>query len=145
MINRIRLALPVLIIALGLVLGPAVLVQASSNPIDKACASNSVANSSAICKQANNQGTNNPVAGPNGVISKAANIVGLVAGIGAVIIIIISGFMFVTAGGATPGQRSSDPNRLKTARSALSGAIIGLVIVALAWAIVKFVTNKLVQ
>jgi len=113
------------------------------NPLNQACTGSAA--SSATCQQATGQGTNNPIAGSNGIINTAANIIAVVAGVGAVIVIIISGFMFVTAGGASPGQRSSDPNKVKTARAALTGAIIGLVVIALAWAIIKFITTKLVQ
>jgi hypothetical protein len=119
--------------------------NSSGNCTSGACVGKAA--SSPACVQAKAQDTNNPnpVAGPNGIINTAANIIALVAGIGSVIVIIISGFMFVTAGGAAPGQRSTDPNRLKTARSALSGAIVGLIIVALAWSIVRFVTNWVIQ
>lgn len=78
------------------------------------------------------------------VINTATNILALVAGIGAVIIIIYSGFVFVTAGGALGGQRSGDnPTRARQARSSLIGALIGLIIVALAWSIITFFTNRL--
>lgn len=78
------------------------------------------------------------------VINTATNILALVAGVGAVIIIIYSGFVFVTAGGALGGQRSGDnPTRARQARSSLTGALIGLIIVALAWSIITFFTNRL--
>ena len=128
----------------GLLMAPKIYAAASNNPLNQAC-SNIANGTSVTCNQASGQGTNNPISGSNGVINKAANIIALVAGVGAVIVIIISGFMFVTAGGASPGQRSSDPNKVRTARAALTGAIIGLVVIALAWAIIKFITTKLVQ
>jgi predicted secreted protein len=100
---------------------------------------------SSVCQDRNAQNANsadNPV---NHMIKVAANIIALITGIAAVILIIISGFMFVTAGGAAPGQRSGDPNRIKTARATLTAAIIGLVIVSLAWVIITFLTNRLIK
>jgi hypothetical protein len=117
---------------------------ATTNPLNTACQSNGLTRKSEICTQSQSQGTTNPVSGPKGIINTAANIIALVTGVGAVIVIIISGFYFVTAGGTAPGQRSTDPNRLKTARSALTGAIVGLIIVSLAWAIVRFITDRVI-
>ncbi len=116
----------------------------TTNPLNPACQTNDLTRNSEICQQSQTQGTTNPVSGPKGIINTAANIIALIAGIGAVIVIIISGFYFVTAGGTAPGQRSADPNRLKTAKSALSGAIVGLIIVSLAWAIVRFITDRVI-
>lgn len=96
-----------------------------------------------VCKQKDAQQTKktNPAVR---VINTATNILALVAGIGAVIIIIYSGFVFVTAGGALGGQRSGDnPTRARQARSSLTGALIGLIIVALSWSIITFFTNRL--
>lgn len=78
-------------------------------------------------------------------IQTATNLIAIIAGIGAVIVIIVSGLMFVTAGGATPGQRAGDPNAVKKARAALFGAVIGLAVIALAWTIVTFATTHLVK
>lgn len=99
---------------------------------------------STVCKQADQQAKkkNNPV---TDIINKAANIIAAIAGIVAVVMIIISGFMFVTAGGAAPGQRSADPNRIKKARATLTSSIIGLVVVALAWTITRFIIDRVIQ
>lgn len=96
-----------------------------------------------VCKQKTDQQTkkDNPVVR---TIHTATNILGGVAGIGAVIIIIYSGFVFVTAGGGLGGSRSGDnPTRARQARSSLFGALIGLIIVALSWSIITFFTNRL--
>ena len=126
------------------ILAPAT-YAAPSDPLNTACQTNQATRNSPLCQQAGATGTKNPISGPKGIINTAANIIALITGIAAVIIIIISGFMFITYGGVSPGQRSSDPNKVKTARSALSGALVGLVIVALSWAIVRFVIDKFVQ
>jgi hypothetical protein len=114
---------------------------AQFNPLGQACKN---APTNPACTQNKNQNgkTTNPTVD---IIKTAANIIAVVAGIGAVIMIIVSGFMFVTAGGATPGQRSGDPNRIKSARSTLINALVGLVVIALAWTIVTFVTNNLIK
>jgi hypothetical protein len=113
------------------------------NPLGEACKTGD-ASTSPTCAQnaAQNTSKTNPTIR---IIRTAANILAVVAGVAGVIIVIYSGFMFVTAGGAAPGQRSGDPNRIKSARAALTGAIIGLVIIALAWTIVAFVTDRLVN
>src|SRR4051812_23435008 len=80
---------------------------------------------SPVCKQAAQQGNVNPV---NHTIATAVNIIAVVAGIAAVIMIMISGLRFITAGGAAPGQRSGDPSKIKSARAALTASIIGLII-----------------
>lgn len=114
------------------------------NPLEEACSTNTKTQDSPLCKQAQEQGEKDPIAGPNGVISKAANIIALVAGIGAVIMILIGSFEFITAGGTAIGQRSSDPNKVKQARSRIVNALIGLVVIALAWAIVRLITDQVI-
>lgn len=51
----------------------------------------------------------------------------------AVVIIIISGFIYITSGG--------DESRIKLARSWLVYAIVGLVVVLLAWVIVRVIST----
>lgn len=124
-----------------LTLTPLISAQ-SFDPLAQSCAEEP-AKSGPVCKQKAAQLTKktNPVVD---TIHTATNILGIVAGVGAVIIIIYSGFVFVTAGGALSGSRSGDnPNRARQARSSLTGAVIGLIIVALSWAIITFFTNRL--
>jgi hypothetical protein len=117
--------------------------SAAYNPLNTACQGQAAA--SPVCKDAKTKGGTNPVAGPDGIISKAANIIALVTGIGAVIMILIGGFEYVTSGGVSAGQRGSDPNKVKQARARIVGALIGLVVVALAWTIVRLVTDKVLK
>lgn len=79
--------------------------------------------------------TSNPIVGPNGILKKATVIVATIAGIAAVIVIIISGFQFVTAGG--------DAQKVARARGILLGAVIGLAIIIIAQGIISFVITKL--
>jgi hypothetical protein len=77
------------------------------------------------------------VAGSNGVINKAANIIALVTSIGAVIMILIGGFFYVTAGG--------NAENAAKAKARIISAVIGLVVVALAWTIVRLVTDRIIK
>lgn len=160
--NYLKLILVTLTSYFGLLmLSPVVLAQTNFDPLSQSCSEfqldnqgnplldskkNKIKNDAVngpICQQKTDQLTKktNPVVD---TIHTATNILGIVAGVGAVIIIIYSGFVFVTAGGALSGSRSGDnPNRARQARSSLTGAVIGLIIVALSWAIITFFTNRL--
>jgi hypothetical protein len=92
---------------------------------------------STVCTTAKSQNNTNPVSGPTGIINSAANIIAVLAGIIAVIMIIVSGIMYATAGGNQESTRK--------AQSTLVGAVIGLVIVLLAWTITRFIVDKVIQ
>lgn len=66
-------------------------------------------------------------------VSNILNIVFAIAGLLAVLFIIIGGFQYVVSGG--------DPAGLKRAKETITYAIVGLVITLLAFGIVKFVTG----
>lgn len=110
--------------------------RAAFDPLKEAC-SQGTASTSPACQQAAGQDTNDPVAGPGGVINKAANIVALVAGVGAIIMILIGGFFYVTAGGNTENAGK--------ARARIVSAFIGLVVVALAWVLVRLITDRVIK
>lgn len=69
----------------------------------------------------------------NSMIENITNTLLFFLGAVAVIIIIIGGFMYVTAAG--------DPGRIKTAKNTILYAVIGLIVALLAWGIVSFVVN----
>jgi hypothetical protein len=73
----------------------------------------------------------------NKVIATIINIMSVLIGIVAVIMIIVSGFRYITSGG--------DSSKTASAKNTLIYAIIGLVIVALAQVIVKFVLDRLIN
>src|SRR3977135_2062010 len=54
------------------------------------------ASKSAVCQ---NHTSENPLVGPNGLLLKIAQFVAVLAGIAAVIVIILSGLQYVTSGG----------------------------------------------
>lgn len=68
------------------------------------------------------------------IIALAINILSFIVGVAAVIMIIINGFKFVTSSGETAAVAS--------AKNGIIFAIIGLVVVALAQVLVRFVINK---
>lgn len=70
----------------------------------------------------------------NNLIKQIINIFSLVVGIVAVIMIIIGGLKYITSSG--------DSGNISSAKSTILYAIIGLVVVALAQFIVKFVLSK---
>jgi hypothetical protein len=70
----------------------------------------------------------------SGVVSSAINLISIVVGIISVIMIIIGGLKYIMSMG--------DPNNINSAKNTILYAIIGLVVVALAQIIVRFVISK---
>jgi hypothetical protein len=77
--------------------------------------------------------TKNPV---NHILHVAANLLALISGLAAVILIIVSGISMITSGG--------NSEAVGNARKRVVNAVIGLVIIALAWTIISFATDKLI-
>lgn len=132
--NRIKRVLLSAVMAIGLstpALVPAVAHAADTPNIRGAlnCGSN---------LEANTAGCDTPATGEadaQGIITGAVNIISLVVGIVAVIMIIVGGFKYITSSG--------DSGKVGSAKNTILYAIIGLVVVALAQVIVKFVLNRL--
>jgi hypothetical protein len=70
----------------------------------------------------------------NTVITNVVNVLSLIVGIIAVIMIVIGGFRYITSGG--------DSGNVSGAKNTILYAIVGLVIVALAQFIVRFVLSQ---
>ncbi len=85
---------------------------------------------SATCN-ANDQAAESKV---NGLIKLVINIFSLVVGVVSVIMIIIGGLKYITSSG--------DSNNVTNAKNTILYAVVGLVVVALAQFIVKFVLSK---
>ena len=98
------------------------------NPLGDACKE---ANNSAACDNVSNS---NPLTGPDGILHKVTLIIAIIAGIAAVIVLVIAGFQFVVSGG--------DAQKVANARGAIIGTIVGLVLVALASSILTFVIGR---
>jgi hypothetical protein len=137
MIGKLKSALLVMSTALIFAL-PATAAADSNSQIFGACSGN--AGSSPVCQ--NKQTKENPAVH---IINVAVNLIAVLAGVAAVIMIILGGISFMTAGGAAPGQRAGDPNKIAGAKRQITFAIIGLVVVALAWSATRFITSKVLQ
>lgn len=73
----------------------------------------------------------------NDTIKLVVNFLSFIVGVVAVIMIIIAGLKYITSGG--------DSNNVASAKNTILYAVIGLVIVALAQVIVRFVLQKATQ
>jgi hypothetical protein len=69
--------------------------------------------------------------------SGALDIIAVVTGIAAVVVIILGGLTMATSGGNTEA--------VANARRRVLYSLVGLVVVALAWTILTFLTNKLIK
>lgn len=102
----------------------------SCNVLQDACQGNSNAT---LCRGAGS--SENKIYGRNGIITKAINLLSIVIGVAAVIVIIIGGFKYILANG--------DSNSINSAKNTILYAIVGLIISILAQAIIAFVLNKI--
>ena len=100
-------------------------------PITTACQT-AGGESSALCSD---QNKTEPISGTDGIIARATNLVAIIAGVAAIIVIVISAISFVTADG--------DATKASNARKALIGALVGLVIVAAARSIINLVISRI--
>lgn len=111
------------------ILAPAVVYAQSSGPdIQSGLEQGSCLEVGTTCDTGSAQGT------VNSIIATVINIFSLVVGVVSVIMIIIGGLKYITSGG--------DTGNVSGAKNTILYAIVGLVIVALAQVIVKFVLNK---
>lgn len=113
-----------------LLLSPAALAY---DPFGQTC-SNTNAQSSSVCQDASHQGTNNPVAGKNGVLQKVTDVLALIGGLAAVIMVFLSAITMATSNGET--------EKVASARKRLQYAVIGLIVIVMAWGIVNYVIGK---
>jgi hypothetical protein len=107
-----------------MVLAPLPAYVSAASPKDEVCKGISDASGSAC----GNTGS------LTNVMRNIINIFSMITGIVAVIMVMIAGFKYITAGG--------DSSNITSAKHTLIYAIVGLVIVALAQAIVKFVLDR---
>lgn len=76
----------------------------------------------------------NPIYGPNGIITKVVNVLTIIVGIVAVISIIFAGFRFITSG--------NNPQEVTKARELIIYAIVGLLVAAFAQILVRYVLDN---
>lgn len=92
------------------------------------------AKSSAVCQDAD-ANADDPLTGGNGIIMKIVNLIAVIAGMAAVILIVLAGLRMVTSGGG-----SED---IAGARRTIIYALVGLVVIIFARTLVAFVLSKL--
>lgn len=93
-------------------------LQVSSNPGDATCETSSTGAEEGV----------------NSLITQIINIFSVIVGIVAVLFIIYGGFRYITSGG--------DSGNITAAKNTILYAIIGLIIVALAQFVVRFILSK---
>ena len=125
-----------LILFVAIVTGSFVVVGANNttsalfeNAKSDACKGANLSNNRGSCRE------DAAAASIENTIGFIVNLLTIIVGIAAVIMIIINGFRFVTASG--------DSNNITAARNGIIYAIVGLIVVALAQIIVRYVINKI--
>jgi hypothetical protein len=131
--QRLRMLLPVLLLVFAL--GGQAVVPASA----LACGSANGGSATDQVKNGIDPGGSGSTtcSGTNGVktaISAAVTVLSVVIGAAAVIMILVSGFRYITSGG--------DSNKVSAAKGALIYALVGLLIAALAQLLVHFVLHQ---
>lgn len=129
--KRLLISTAIIVVALlgaGAIATPA---YAATGVLDQACnQAGGVGSSSGAC---GTDGTD-PISGNNGVLIRISRIMAIIAGIAAVIIIMIAGLVYITANG--------DAGRISAAKSTIIYAAVGLVIIALAQAIITLFVSR---
>lgn len=91
-------------------------------------------NSSSVCSGKTDPGQN-PVSGQSGIINKIANVLAIIGGVIAVVIIMFSGLKIITSSG--------ESQKIADARNAVLYASIGLVVIASARLLIQIVLRNL--
>ena len=118
-----------LIIVFGLLVTP--LAIAATDPLKDACDLPGTSEADACQPKPGDS----PISGPTGILMTVTNIVALLAGVTAVIIIIIAGLQFVFSSG--------DSQKAAGARNAIIYAVVGLVVIIVSRSIIAFVVTEL--
>ena len=126
-LRNIAIGLCTLLGSMGLMGGMAL---AATNPAYSGVDCGGAAAKSPVCSAPKTD----PLTGSNGVIVKAANIIALVAGVAAVIILIIAGINFILSSG--------DAAKTGRARETIIYAAVGIAVIVLSRAIITFVVSK---
>jgi cytochrome bd-type quinol oxidase subunit 2 len=79
-------------------------------------------------------GLNNPATDANATVSNVLTVVYAWAGIICVLVIVIAGFLYTTS--------TANPSHTKRAREAIIYAVVGLVVVMLAFVITQFILGR---
>jgi hypothetical protein len=124
-------------IAAGMVLAPATTLAVDvTSPV---CDNPNAVERPQFCDDTGNgesdAAENNPLFGPNGILTRVIQVLGFIAGFAAVIMMIVGGFRYVTSSG--------DSATTAAAQKTIIYGVVGLIVVALAQVIVIFVLGRL--
>lgn len=119
----------VVVAVVGWVLMSAQTAQADFNPLEAACGGNRA--DTTVCQQEDETGDQSLY----DVFATVVDTILIIAGLVAVIMIIVGGFRYVTSGG--------DQSATAAAKSTVLYAVVGLIIAIASFAIVNFVLVKL--
>lgn len=111
--------------------------QAHAADLFKNVCDGGAANGSAACrdsKAVQSAAEDNPIYGPNGILTRIINLMSVVIAIVAVISIMYAGLKYITSG--------SNPQEANSARERIIYACIALLVVSITQVIVKFVIGK---
>lgn len=106
-------------------------VAAVYDPLSPACTGTNATNSPTCGSRT----TTNPLTGSNGLLMRITFIIAVIAGFTAILVIIIAGSRYITAGG--------DSKKATDARNALIGALVGLAIISFASLIILFIISRI--
>lgn len=104
----------------------------AEDPLTGACDS-AEAKKSATCKSLSPD--ESPLSGTDGLLFKISVFISSIAGIIAVVIILVSGYRYMTSSG--------DLQKTAAAMKTLIGAVVGLIIIALSQTIIAFVVRRI--
>lgn len=76
----------------------------------------------------------NPITGPNGILSKVSNIIAAVGGVIAVAMIVFGGLQIILSGG--------ESQKVANGRNIIIYSAVGIVVIIMARVIISFVLNK---
>jgi len=113
--------------------GVPVAVSAATDVLDPVC--KNAMNAPAVCKDNATGSPTNPILGPDGIMTRAVQILVIILGIVSVFVIMIAGLRIVVSNG--------DSNTIATMQKAIIAAAAGLAVAAVAQAIVTLLLSRL--
>lgn len=125
------------LLTLGILLGtlgtlvPVSVYAAATDPFGGLQCSGQASNSSVCAGKSN---TGDPVTGKDGALVKATNVLALIAGLMAVIFLVLGGIKYITSGGA--------PAEVSKAKESIIYAVVGIVVIVIARQLIGFVLSK---
>lgn len=129
----LSVAVGFLLVLFSMMLAPSLHAQGLDNAAE--CGTNVDLKNNEDCSLEKTVDADNPPSSQvSDVVATAINILSAIGGIVAVIMVIVSGFRYVTSGG--------DANKASSARNGVIYAIVGLIIVAFAQVIVQFALER---